>query len=138
MAADAPRFRKRILDITIPAGQTSKAVTVGLGGIKYARCQQFRAVITTGSDTSTSLEIKDRRGLVLFTAGTLNFTSAINRVFTQDDTAVGSGFTTSDATGAALAAGEPIPAPIHEGPLTVTWSSATAGETLRVELMLEV
>lgn len=138
MAADAPRFRKRIVDVTIPAGQTSKAVAVGLGGVKYARCNQFRALITSGTDTSTSLEIKDAKGRVIFTAGTLNFTAAVNRVFFQDDTAVGSGFTVTDATGAAAAAGQVAPAPIVEGPLTVTWSAATAGETLRVELLVEV
>lgn len=137
MASEVGSFRKRIFTLTVPAGQTSVAATGGFGGIKYARVKQFRAVITTGSDISTSLEIKDRRGLVLFTAGTLNFTSAINRVFTQDDTAVTGGFTASDATGAALTAGTAVE-PIAEGPLTVTWSNATAGEVLRVEVLVEV
>lgn len=137
MASEVGTFRKRIATLTVASGATSAVATVGFGGVKYGRCQQFRALITSGTDTSTSLEIKDRRGLVLFTAGTLNFTSAINRVFTQDDTAVTGGFTATDATGAALTAGSPV-APIAEGPLTITWSSATAGEVLRVELMVEV
>ncbi len=137
MATEVGKFRKRIYTLTIPAGQTSVAATGGFGGVKYGKVQQFRAVLTSGSDSSTSLEIKDRRGLVLFTAGTLNFTSAINRVFTQDDTAVTGGFTATDATGAALTAGSPV-APIAEGPITITWSAGTAGETLRVELYAEV
>ncbi len=141
MAADAPRFRKRIVDITIPAGQTSKAVNVGLGGLKYARLVSIFAKITTGSDATTILQLADTKGIVFLDAAAKDYTGAgLRRIPVQDETRTGlTSYTYVDSTGAALAGTNMVlPQPVLEGPLTLTWSSATAGETLRVELLLEV
>lgn len=140
MAADAPKFRKVIATVTIPTGQTSASAKASVGGVKYARVVGFSARITSGADATTILQLSDRNGIFYLDAAAANYTgTGLRRVIVRDDTATGlTGYTTVDSTGAALAAGQVVPNPVVELPITVTWSSATAGEVLRVEILLEV
>lgn len=138
MAADTPRFRKRVLTITSTGAST--AARIGLGGVKYARLVGFRALATT--DTATQIEIKDALNRVFYkdAADKDYATAAVNRVIVYDDTLTGLNFTPTDATGAALTAADAAHAgPVVESPFTVTWSNVSgAGLTLRLELILEV
>ena len=135
MAADAPRYRKRIITITATGATT--VGRVGIGGTKYARLMGLRGLITSGTDTSTTITVADALGKVLMVTPSTDFTVAKNIFFNQDDTSPGTGITLQDASGAAAAAGQLFNI-VAEGPFTVTWGTATTGEKIRVELYMEV
>lgn len=132
-------FKKRVLTITATGASTAK--TIGLGGPKYARVTGFRARITSGSDTTTTLTFADKSGTVFFTGASTDYTTAKNSVIAINSTGSGSGgWSAVDSTGAGMGASgvESADVPVIEGPITVTWASATAGEVIRIDFALEV
>lgn len=134
-------FRTRAKSLTIPAGATSVAGTFGFGGVRYGKVDSFRAAITSGTDTTTQIELKDAKGRIFYKdAANKDYTTAVNRAFGLDDTLTGLGFSVTDATGAALTAAgvARFESPIVEFPVTATWSGGTAAEVLRLELYVEV
>jgi hypothetical protein len=139
MADVTAKFRKRTVTFTTPnpAASVVKVIPVGF---KLFTLRGFRAKATT--DTTTQIEIKDALGRVVYkdAADKDYATAAINRVPALDDTATGLGFSATDSTGAALdgTAKQVAPAPVLEGPLTVTWSNnGTAGDILTLSVYVE-
>lgn len=132
-------FRQRAKTLTVPAGATSVSAAFGFGGVKYGRVNNLRASITSGTDTSTIIGLADAKNRVFYLdAAGADYTTAKNYVIGLDDTQTGLNFSGTDSTGAAAAAAEILPLPVVEFPVTATWSSATAGESLRLELTVEV
>jgi len=132
------RFKIRKGTISVPSG-TSGTTTIGLGAT-YGRVVNFNAKATT--DTLTQLELKDSEGNIFYkdAADKDYATAKVFRTFIRDDTPTGLGFSPTDATGAALAAGQVIDlgSAVIKGPVTVTWSNVTAVDSIAIELLTEI
>ena len=99
----------------------------------YVELIGFKA--TAVGDTSAIIKLTDGAGRILFLdAGTIDYTTAKDRVIALDDTVTGlTSAALSDSTGAAatISGGQGLMA---KSPLIVDWSSGTAGDTLTVDL----
>jgi hypothetical protein len=139
------KFRKRHAVMTLD-GTSPDTLSIGMGGQKYFRCNQFSALITSGGDTAVSIELKDSLGRIFYKdAADKDYkTAKVHRIFARDDTVTGLSFTVTDATGAALSAtagdvqNAPIPDPILEGPVTVTVTNAGTAGVMEIDLYVEV
>jgi hypothetical protein len=129
-------YERLEVSATIPTAATSIAVTAPLK-TDWGALLGLRGLVTSGSDTSTILQIADGDGKIAYldAAGKDYKTAAIDRLVVPDDTQTGlTGYTLPfDLTGVAIAAGEGAGGfPLMKSPLTITWSSGTAGETILV------
>jgi hypothetical protein len=125
--------------------RSSPVTTVGAGadfnislGASFGRVWGFTAKAT--GDVLARIRLKDADNRIIFldAADRDYVTAKLDFSILNDDTATGLTSLVKDGTGAAAAAGEAAPPPIVRSPITVTWSNGTAGDTLVVELYVEV
>ena len=126
---------RRVGTVSVPSG-TSGTADISLGA-PYGRVLNFTVDATT--DTSTTIELKDANGVIFYKdAATKNYTTKTYRNVAYDDTTTGLGIVPVDATGAALAAGQVVPAPVIKSPVTVTWASVTSPDSCDIELFVDI
>ena len=131
----------------MPFERTTVSGTVGATGtltipLKWPAAELigFRAVST--GDTSAIIKLTENAAaaspgptVVFLDAGTIDYTTAKDRVIGLDTTATGLGQTTGllDSTGAAasIAGGY---GQVIRSPLQIDWSSGTAGDTLQIDI----
>lgn len=135
------KYRKRTGRVTITAGGSAATTVISFGGVKYGKILGFRALLT-GTDTAVKIKLTDSKSKVAYLdAADVDYkTAAVNRVIFTDDTTTGLSFTPTDATGAAVTAGNAIEGtPVLQGPISVTVSNGgTTGDYVDIELFCEV
>lgn len=126
---------RRVGSISVPSG-TSGTASISLGA-PYGRVLNFTVDATT--DTATQIELKDANNVVFYKdAADKDYTTKTYRNVAYDDTTTGLGIVPVDATGAALAAGQVVSAPVIKSPVTVTWSNVTAVDSCEIELFVDI
>jgi hypothetical protein len=107
---------------------------------KFSQITAISAVLTTGTDSDSQLEIRDADARVVYKEASTNrdYSARKNLLLAYDADLTGLTPQHLDGTGVAATATSAAPLPIVRSPLTVLYSGGTADEVLSVDVFYRV